>query len=53
MAVYHKRREEMREHIQVASTVFVESRQRFGANKIAPVLAGRGVKNFPQNTLRS
>lgn len=45
VTVYDKRREEMREHIQ---TVFEESRQRFGANKITAVLAERGVKTSPK-----
>ena len=45
VTVYDKRREEMREHIQ---TVFEESRQRFGTNKIAAVLAERGIKTTPK-----
>ncbi|WP_250229729.1 transposase [Anaeropeptidivorans aminofermentans] len=45
VTVYDKRREEMREHIQ---TVFDESRQRFGANKIAVVLSERGIKTTPK-----
>ncbi|MDD4565335.1 MAG: IS3 family transposase [Eubacteriales bacterium] len=45
VTVYDKRREEMREHIQ---TVFDESRQRFGANKIAAVLSERGIKTTPK-----
>ena len=42
---YDKRRAEMKEHIQEA---FDESRQRFGANKIAVVLAERGIRTSPQ-----
>ncbi len=45
MTVYDKRREEMRKHIQF---VFDESRQRFGANKIAAVLSERGIKTTPK-----
>ena len=45
VTVYDKRREEMREHIQA---VFEESRQRFGANKIAAVLSERGIKTTPK-----
>lgn len=45
VTVYDKRREEMREHIQ---TVFDESRQRFGANKIAAVLSERGIQTTPK-----
>lgn len=35
----------MKEHIQAA---FDESQQRFGANKIAAVLADRGVRTSPK-----
>lgn len=45
VTIYDKRREEIREHIQA---VFDESRQRFDANKIAAVLAERGVKTSPK-----
>ena len=40
-----KRRAEMKEHIQA---VFDESQQRFGANKIAAVLAERGIRTSPK-----
>ena len=45
VTIYDKRREEMRKHIQF---VFDESRQRFGANKIAAVLSERGIKTTPK-----
>lgn len=45
MTAYDKRREEMHEYIQA---VFDESRQRFGANKIAAVLSERGIKTTPK-----
>ena len=41
MTYYDKRREEMRSHIK---TVFEESKQRFGANKIHAVLSDRGIR---------
>ena len=45
VTAYDKRRAEMKEHIQ---TAFDESQQRFGANKIAAVLADRGVRTSPK-----
>lgn len=45
VTAYDKRRAEMKEHIQAA---FDESRQRFGANKIAVVLAERGIRISPK-----
>ena len=45
VTAYDKRRAEMKEHIQAA---FDESQQRFGANKIAAVLADRGVRTSPK-----
>lgn len=45
VTAYDKRREEMKEHIQKA---FDESRQRFGANKIAVVLAEQGIHTSPK-----
>ena len=45
VTAYDKRRAEMKEHIQKA---FDESQQRFGANKIAVVLAERGVRTSPK-----
>lgn len=45
VTVYDKRRIEMKKHIQV---VFDESRQRFGANKIAVVLADQGIHTSPK-----
>lgn len=45
VTAYDKRRAEMKEHIQA---VFDESQQRFGANKIAAVLADRGVRTSPK-----
>lgn len=41
VTVYDKRRAEMKEHIE---TVFNESNQRFGANKIAAVLSDQGIR---------
>ena len=41
VTVYDKRRAEIREHIK---TVFDESHQRFGANKIAAVLSEQGIR---------
>ena len=45
VTAYGKRRAEMKEHIQ---TAFDESQQRFGANKIAAVLADQGVRTSPK-----
>ena len=45
VTAYDKRREEMKKHIQV---VFDESQQRFGANKIAVVLADQGIHTSPK-----
>ena len=45
VTAYDKRRVEMKEHIQAT---FDESPQRFGANKIAAVLADRGVRTSPK-----
>ena len=45
VTAYDKRRTEMKEHIQVA---FDESHQRFGANKIAVVLAEQGIRTSPK-----
>lgn len=45
VTAYDKRRAEMREHIK---TVFDESHQRFGANKIAAVLSEQGIRISPQ-----
>lgn len=45
VTTYDKRRAEMKEHIRV---VFDESQQRFGANKIAVVLAERGIRTSPK-----
>ena len=45
VTAYDKRREEMKEHIRA---VFDESQQRFGANKIAVVLAERGIHTSPK-----
>ena len=45
VTAYDKRRAEMKEHMQ---TAFDESQQRFGANKIAAVLADRGVRTSPK-----
>lgn len=45
VTAYDKRRAEMKEHIQKA---FDESQQRFGASKIAVVLAERGVHTSPK-----
>ncbi len=45
VTAYDKRRAEMKEHIQKA---FDESRQRFGANKIAVVLADQGIHTSPK-----
>ena len=45
VTAYDKRRAEMKEHIQ---TAFDESQQRFGTNKIAAVLADRGVRTSPK-----
>ena len=45
VTAYDKRRAEMKEHIQAA---FDESQQRFGANKIAAVLADCGVRTSPK-----
>ena len=45
VTAYDKRRAEMKEHIQ---TAFDESQQRFGANKIAVVLAERGIRTSPK-----
>ena len=42
VTAYDKRRAEMKKHIQAA---FDESQQRFGANKIAVMVAERGVRN--------
>ncbi len=45
VTAYDKRRAEMKVHIQ---KVFDESQQRFGANKIAVVLADRGIRTSPK-----
>ncbi len=45
VTAYDKRRAEMKEHIQA---VFDESQQRFGANKIAIVLAERDIRTSPK-----
>ena len=45
VTAYDKRRVVMKEHIQAA---FDESQQRFGANKIAAVLAERGIRTSPK-----
>ena len=45
VTAYDKRRVEMKEHIQAT---FDESPQRFGASKIAAVLADRGVRTSPK-----
>lgn len=45
VTAYDKRRAEMKEHIH---EVFDESQQRFGANKIAVVLAERGIHASPK-----
>lgn len=45
VTAYDKRRVEIKEHIQKA---FDESQQRFGANKIAVVLAERGIHTSPK-----
>ena len=45
VTAYDKRRVEMKEHIQAT---FDESQQRFGANKIAAVLADCGVRTSPK-----
>ena len=42
---YDKRREDMREHIK---TVFDESRQRYGADKVCAVLANRNIRTTPK-----
>ena len=47
VTVYDKRRAEMREHIK---SVFDESHQRFGANKIAAVLSEQGICISPKYT---
>ena len=47
VTVYDKRRAEMREHIK---SVFDESHQRFGANKIAAVLSEQGIRISPKYT---
>jgi transposase InsO family protein len=46
VTAYDKRREEMR--LQVKS-VFEESRQRYGANKVCAVLAARGIRTTPKS----
>jgi len=45
VTAYDKRRVEMKEHIQ---SVFDESKQRFGSNKIVAVLAERGIHTSPK-----
>lgn len=45
VTAYDKRRAEMKEHIQ---SVFNESQQRFGANKIAVLLADQGIHTSPK-----
>lgn len=45
VTAYDKRRAEMKEHIKAA---FDESYQRFGANKIAVVLAEQGIRTSPK-----
>lgn len=47
VTVYDKRRAEMREHIK---SVFDESHQRFGANKIAAILSEQGICISPKCT---
>lgn len=45
VTAYDKRRAEMKEHIK---TVFDESQQRFGANKIAAILSAQGISTSPK-----
>lgn len=45
VTVYDKRRAEMKEHIQ---RVFDESKQRYGANKIAAALTEQGIHTSPK-----